>query len=223
MRSRAPDLKLPRMSLPYVTEANFEAEILRAPLPVLLLISDVISPASGEVRSLLVQAAREHEGKLKALEARANQVPMLLQALRVQSLPMLYLFQGGQPVAAHPGALTSQALRELIQTVLPRSQAEITGAELVQLLQQRAAVPIDIRDAAAHARCRIPGALHADLSQVDAAKVAPTDGRLRVLYGRTQDEAQAKAVALAAEGVEVAYLAGGFLHWEADGFAVERS
>ncbi len=218
-----PAPKLARMSLPTVTEANFEAEVLRAPLPVLLLISDVISPASGEVRNMLLQAAREHEGKLKALEARASHVPMLLQALRVQSLPMLYLFQGGQPVAAHPGALTAQALRELIQTVLPRSQAEISGAELAQLLKQRAAVPLDIRDAAAHARCRIPGALHAELRDVDAAKVAPSDGRLRVLYGRTQEEAQVKAEALAAEGVEVAFLAGGFLHWEADGFDIERS
>jgi len=50
----------------------------------------------------------------------------------------------------------------------------------------------------------------------------PNDGRLRVLYGRTSDDAKELAEKLRDGGIEVAFLAGGFLHWEADGGEVER-
>jgi rhodanese-related sulfurtransferase len=43
-----------------------------------------------------------------------------------------------------------------------------------------------------------------------------------VLYGRSGDEARTLAESLRAQGVDVGFLAGGFLHWEADGFEVER-
>ena len=54
------------------------------------------------------------------------------------------------------------------------------------------------------------------------AELAPTDGRLRVLYSRTEDDAKRLAEELGQQGVEVGYLSGGFLHWEADGLEVER-
>jgi hypothetical protein len=47
------------------------------------------------------------------------------------------------------------------------------------------------------------------------------DGRIRVLYGRSE-EAKAWGEKLQADGVQVGFLAGGFLHWEADGLEVER-
>ena len=53
-------------------------------------------------------------------------------------------------------------------------------------------------------------------------ELAPRDGRFRVLYGRTTDEAKQACDDLKKLGVDVGFLAGGFLHWEADGLGVER-
>ena len=49
----------------------------------------------------------------------------------------------------------------------------------------------------------------------------PFDGRIRVLYGRS-NEAKEWSEKLQGDGVQVGYLEGGFLHWEADGLEVER-
>jgi hypothetical protein len=52
-------------------------------------------------------------------------------------------------------------------------------------------------------------------------ELQPFDGRIRVLYGRSE-EAKDWGEKLQADGVQVGFLSGGFLHWEADGFEVER-
>jgi hypothetical protein len=53
------------------------------------------------------------------------------------------------------------------------------------------------------------------------SELQPFDGRVRVLYGRS-DEAKEWAEKLQGDGVQVGHLSGGFLHWEADGLEVER-
>ena len=53
------------------------------------------------------------------------------------------------------------------------------------------------------------------------ADLQPFDGRIRVIYGRS-DEAREWGEKLQADGVQVGFLAGGFLHWEAEGLEVER-
>ena len=85
-------------------------------------------------------------------------------------------------------------------------------------------MPADIRDAASFARYRIPGAINVPADQVAsrAAELQPVDGRVRILYDRTQDRAKELCEQLSAKGVQVGYLEGGFLHWEADGLEVER-
>ena len=45
---------------------------------------------------------------------------------------------------------------------------------------------------------------------------------MRVLYGRSTDEAKDLAAKAREGGVQVGYLSGGFLHWEAEGLGVER-
>jgi thioredoxin 1/putative thioredoxin len=62
----------------------------------------------------------------------------------------------------------------------------------------------------------------ADQALERKADLVPSDGRVRVLYGRGTDEARDLAAKLREGGVPVAFLAGGFLHWEAEGLEVER-
>jgi rhodanese-related sulfurtransferase len=88
---------------------------------------------------------------------------------------------------------------------------------------QGKALPVDIRDAASYSRYRIPGAIHIPAEELASRteELQPFDGRIRILYGRSE-EAKEWSEKLQADGVQVGFLSGGFLHWEADGLEVER-
>jgi thioredoxin len=207
-----------------VTDASFEAEVMRSELPVLIdLHADWCQPCK-QLSPLVAKLADELEGKLKVVSIDVDQNPMIAQSFRVQSIPMLVVIAGGQVAGHHLGLLDLPGLRRLVEPVLPSDAAEVSPAELAQLLMARRAVPVDIRDAAAYGRYRIPGAVNVPASEAPkrAAELTPTDGRIRVLYARSTDEAKELADALRDKGVQVGFLAGGFLHWEADGLEVER-
>ena len=106
---------------------------------------------------------------------------------------------------------------------MPRSAAEVRPEELAAWLAQGKALPVDIRDEASYSRYRIPTAVHVPATELAerTEELQPFDGRIRILYGRS-DEAKEWGEKLQADGVQVGFLTGGFLHWEADGLEVER-
>jgi thioredoxin 1 len=212
------------MSVQPVTDATFEQEVLHSELPVLIdFHADWCQPCK-QLSPIVEEVARELEGKIKVRKIDVDRNPMIAQTFRVQSIPMLVLFHQRQVVAHQMGLVDKAAILRMVEPVLPAEAAEVKPAELAQLLQMGRAVPVDVRDAGAFSRYRIPTAVNFPADQVmDRARdLAPVDGKLRVLYGRSGDDAKALAEQLRAAGVEVGFLAGGFLHWEADGLEVER-
>jgi thioredoxin 1 len=212
------------MALPLVTEQDFEREVLRAELPVLVdLYADWCQPCK-QLEPILGQVAQELAGKLKIVRVDVEKSPLLARSFRVQSIPMMVLFAQGRPVDQVVGLVDKKALLQLVQPFLPAAADEVTPKDLQQLMLHGRALPIDVRDASAFGRYRIPGAAHMPLVDVPArmAELVPNDGRLRVLYGRSTDEAKELAEKVRATGIDVAFLVGGFLHWEAEGLEVER-
>lgn len=212
------------MTVQAVTDATFEQEVLRSDLPVLIdLYADWCQPCK-QLAPIMEEVSSELEGKLKVVKIDVDRNPMVAQSFRVQSIPMVVLIHQGQVAGHHLGLLTKQELLRLVEPVLPAEAAEVKPAELAQLLAAGGAVPVDVRDPQAFARYRIPGAKNLPAERVleQARELAPTDGRMRVLYARSTDEAKELAEKLREKGVEVGFLAGGFLHWEADGLEVER-
>lgn len=207
-----------------VTEATFEREVLAAQLPVLVDLTAAWCEPCKVLSPIVAQVARELEGKLKVVEVDIDRSPRIAESFAVQSIPMLVLIAGGQLVDQSLGVVDKAAIHKLVQPVLPRDAHEVAPKELAELIKRRRVVPVDVREAAYYARYHIPGAVNVSAAEVPARakELLPTDGRVRVLYGRTSDDAKALAERLRAQGVEVAFLAGGFLHWEADGFEVER-
>ena len=212
------------MPIPLVSEQDFEREVLRAEVPVLVdLFADWCQPCK-QLTPILEQVANELNGKLKIVRVDVEKSPVLARSFRVQSIPMLVLIAQGRPVDQVVGLVDKKALLEMVQPFLPAAADEVTPKDMQQLIALRRVVPVDVRDAATFARYRIPGAINLPKEDLlaRARELTPTDGRLRVLYGRTSDEAKALAEAVRNSGIEVAYLVGGFLHWEADGGEVER-
>ncbi len=213
------------MSVQQVTDATFEQEVLRAELPVLVdLYADWCGPCK-QLSPLVESLAAELDGKLKVCKVDVDRNPVVAQSFQVRSIPMLLLFQSGKLVDQKLGLLDMEALRRMVDPVLPRHAAEVKPAELAQLLQVGRAVPVDLRDEASYNRTRLPGAHHLPLEEVmsRASELASHDGRIRVLYARGEEEAREAAERLFERaGVEVGYLSGGLLGWEVEGLPIER-
>jgi thioredoxin 1 len=212
------------MPIPLVAEQDFEREVLRAGLPVLVdLYADWCQPCK-QLTPILEQIAQELSGKLKIVRVDVEKSPLLARSFRVQSIPMLVLIAQGRPADQIVGLVDKKTILEMVQPFLPAAADEVTPKDLQQLLKLGQVVPVDLREPGVFARYRIPGAVNVPKEDVPTrlAELAPTDGRLRVLYGRSTDDAKELAEKVREQGVDVAFLVGGFLHWEADGGEVER-
>lgn len=212
------------MAVVNVTDASFESEVLRAEIPVLVdLWADWCGPCK-QMAPFIDQLAQELDGKIKFVKVDVDRNPRVAASFRVQSIPMLVVIDQGQIAGHHVGALDKKGLAKLLEPFLPAEAAELKPNELAQLLAQRRVQPVDIRDERSFQRARIPTAVH--VAQADvltrAAEFVAHDGRLRVLYGRTDAEAKELAKQLGDNGIEVGFLAGGLLHWEADGLPVDK-
>ena len=211
------------MTVHAVTDATFEAEVLRSELPVLVdLYADWCQPCK-QLSPIVAQVADELAGKIKVVKVDVDKSPMVAQTFRATSIPMLLIIAQGRVVQQHVGVLDKPGLLRLLEPVLPRSAAEVRPEELAAWLAQGKALPVDIRDAASYDRYRIPTAIHVPAEELASRvdELQPFDGRIRILYGRS-DEAKEWGEKLQGDGVQVGHLAGGFLHWEADGLEVER-
>lgn len=212
------------MSVSLVTEQTFEKEVLSSELPVLVdLYADWCAPCK-QLSPIVAEVARELAGKLKVIKVDVDKSPRIAQSFRVQSIPMLALIHQGQIVDTVQGLIDKKALLAFVKPVLPGEANALGPKELDALLRAKRAVPVDIRDPSAFGRCRIPRAINVPLETLTehAATLSPVDGRVRVLYSRTTEEARTAAQKLLTQGVQVGFLEGGFLHWEVDGLDTER-
>jgi thioredoxin len=212
------------MPIVQVNEQDFEAQVLRSELPVLVdLYADWCQPCK-QLEPILQQVSNELSGKLKVVRVDVEKNQRLAQAFRVQSIPMVVLIHQGRPVDQIVGLADKKAILALVQPVLPASPDEVAPSDLAALMHMKRAVAVDVRDASAYARNHIPGAISLPAAEIATrlAELRPNDGRVRVLYGRSTDEAKDLAAKAREVGVQVGYLSGGFLHWEAEGLGVER-
>jgi thioredoxin 1 len=212
------------MAMQLVSDKDFEPQVLRAELPVLVdLYADWCQPCK-QIEPILNQLSTELEGKVKFVRVNVDQSPNVARAFRVQSIPMLVLLQGGRPVDQLMGLVDKKAIQQMLAPVLPQAPDEVPPQELAALLKTAQVIAVDVRDASSYGRYRIPGAINLPAAEVLERKeeLVPSDGRVRVLYGRGTDEAKELTTKLRQAGVPVAFLVGGFLHWEAEGLEVQR-
>lgn len=209
--------------IPFVTERDFEQQVLLAETPVLVqFTADWCQPCktiAPEVESF----AAEMEGKLKVLRVDIDQSQVLARQLRIQSVPTFMLFVDQRLGDAQVGALGKKQLRAMVEPFLPRAAGALKAHELAELIKQHAVVPIDVRDAGAHGRAHLPGAKSMPLEELESrlAELYMLPGQ-PVLYDRAGDKTKELAERMAEQGAPVAFLEGGILAWEAEGLPIER-
>lgn len=80
----------------YVTESDFQNEVLQAERPVLVDFTAVWCPPCKMVDPIVKELAKDWEGKVKVVKLDADQNPNLLMQYGVLGIPTLMLFNGGE-------------------------------------------------------------------------------------------------------------------------------
>jgi len=209
--------------VPTLTEREFEAEVLRSELPVLVeFTADWCAPCK-TIAPDVDAFAKEMDGQVKVVKIDIDRAPVLQQRLKIQSVPTFMLVAQQRIVDVIAGALNRKKMREFVEPVLPRAEGALKPIEVAQLLKEGAIVAIDTRDEAAFKRARLPGAQNIPLDQIQGrlAELHMFAGQ-PMLYCRAGDKSKELALALGEQGMPMAFLDGGLLAWEAEGLPIER-
>lgn len=98
-----------------VTDANFEAEVLKSQIPVLV---DFWAPWCGPCRAVapvIEEIAKDFDGKLKVLKLNTDENPKTAQSYRISGIPSLMVFKNGQPVEQVVGAVPKPTISAAVE------------------------------------------------------------------------------------------------------------
>jgi thioredoxin len=219
----APAKGKPGGGVPFVTEREFEREVLRSEVPVLIEFTAEWCQPCKTIAPDVEAVARELDGKARVVKIDVDKAPVIAQQLRIQSVPTFMVVAEGRIQDAVVGAIRKKKMMEMVEPFLPRAAGALKAAELAQLVAGGAVVPVDTRDAAAYARAHLPHAVNMPLETVETrlAELHMLTGQ-PALYCRSGDKSKELSEKLAEQGMPVAFLEGGILAWEGEGLPIER-
>jgi thioredoxin len=209
--------------VPMVTEREFEQEVLRSELPVLMeFTADWCAPCK-QIAPDVDAFAAEMRGKAKVVKIDIDKAPALARELRVQSVPTFMVFAQQKICDVAVGAIGRKRMRAMVEPFLPRAEGAVKAVELAELMKEGIVVPVDTRDKGAFGRAHLPGAANMPIEEIEGrlAELHMLPAR-PVLYCRSGDKTKELAEKLNEQGLPVAFLEGGILAWESEGLPIER-
>ena len=100
------------------TDQNFEQEVLKSDIPVLVDFWAVWCTPCKVVDPIVHELAQEYSGKLKVGKLNVDENPEASGSYNVMSIPTLLIFKNGQPVKSMVGAQSKENFKKGIEEAL---------------------------------------------------------------------------------------------------------
>jgi thioredoxin len=101
-----------------VTDTNFETEILKSDLPVLVDFWAVWCAPCRAIAPHVDALAAQYDGKIRVGKCDIDSNPQVPTKYDIRSIPTLLMFKGGQVVGQVVGAVPKARLEDLIKKAL---------------------------------------------------------------------------------------------------------
>lgn len=102
------------------TTANFEEEVLKSDVPVLVdFFADWCGPCK-MMAPVVEELAKELEGKVKIGKCNVDEEMEVAQKYRVMSIPTFIIFKGGEAISVTVGGVSKADLENKLQEALTK-------------------------------------------------------------------------------------------------------
>lgn len=104
------------MSQTVITNENFEDEVLKSDLPVLVDFSATWCGPCRRMEPIIEEIAKEYEGKVKVCTADVDQCTDIAKKFGIMAVPTFMMFKDGQAAAQTQGSMPKVKLAEFVES-----------------------------------------------------------------------------------------------------------
>ncbi len=126
----------PQASIIDINESNLHQTLEQSmQIPVLFYFWSYRSQHCQQLTPLLERLAQEYAGQFILAKLDCDKEQMVASQFGLRSIPTVYLFQNGQPVDGFQGPQPEEAIRALLEKVLPREE-ELKAQQALALMDE---------------------------------------------------------------------------------------